>query len=79
MWVKWVHAFYVKARNLAQLQLPKQTIWVVKKVFDARSWWNPQDNWREFLDTFARSDRFNIKKVYNSLIPSSLKYNGNNL
>ncbi|XP_059295552.1 uncharacterized protein LOC132048888 [Lycium ferocissimum] len=42
--MKWGHAFYIKGKDLSQMPSPKQESWVVKKVFDARKWWNTNLN-----------------------------------
>ena len=35
LWVKWVHEYYIKRRNILLMEAPAQASWVVKKIFDA--------------------------------------------
>jgi len=35
LWVKWVHEYYIKERNVLLIKVPSQVSWVVKNVFDA--------------------------------------------
>lgn len=36
--VRWIHDFYIKGRDLSNMNSPKQASWLVRKIFDVRSW-----------------------------------------
>nr|XP_016440063.1 PREDICTED: uncharacterized protein LOC107765875 [Nicotiana tabacum] len=36
MWIKWVHVFYIKGQQIDQMAIPKQSSWMLRKIFEAR-------------------------------------------
>ncbi|XP_060202387.1 uncharacterized protein LOC132630805 [Lycium barbarum] len=48
---------------------PKQASCVVKKVFDARKWWNINVDWRGAMDQFVTNGKYSIKKTYGYFFP----------
>ncbi|XP_059310806.1 uncharacterized protein LOC132062204 [Lycium ferocissimum] len=68
LWVQWIHSFYIKTRNLADLVTPKQACWLVRKIFDARKWF-PNTDPITHLAQFSVGGRFSIKQAYFSFIP----------
>nr|XP_009605228.1 uncharacterized protein LOC104099822 [Nicotiana tomentosiformis] len=36
LWIKWIHEYYIKGKQLANMPIPQQASWMVKKIFKAR-------------------------------------------
>jgi len=61
LWVKWVHEYYIKGRNVLLMEVPSQALWVVKKVFvGAKTFSNVNG------DVFQQAN-FSIKRMYDAL------------
>ncbi|XP_019233906.1 PREDICTED: uncharacterized protein LOC109214447 [Nicotiana attenuata] len=71
LWVQWIHSFYIKSRNINEMETPKQACWVVKKIFDARKWYGSNDLCTE-LQQLTHAGKFMIKKAYDYLLPQYL-------
>ncbi|XP_019239539.1 PREDICTED: uncharacterized protein LOC109219536 [Nicotiana attenuata] len=37
LWIRWLHAYYIKNQHFAQMAIPQQAGWMVKKLFEAKS------------------------------------------
>ncbi|XP_060210394.1 uncharacterized protein LOC132637300 [Lycium barbarum] len=37
LWIRWIHYFNIKIRDLETMQTPKTAVWVVKKIIDSRN------------------------------------------
>jgi len=61
LWVKWVHEYYTKGRNVLLMDVPAQASWVIKKVFGAAKTISSV-NGRIFQQA-----NFSIKRMYNAL------------
>nr|XP_016511047.1 PREDICTED: uncharacterized protein LOC107828276 [Nicotiana tabacum] len=68
LWVQWIHNFYIKRRDISEMETPKQACWLVRKIFDARKWYRNNDLYTE-LQQFTHADKFIIKKAFMHLIP----------
>ncbi|XP_070007728.1 uncharacterized protein [Nicotiana sylvestris] len=33
MWIKWIHGYYIKRKQLANMPIPQQASWMVRKIF----------------------------------------------
>ncbi|XP_070004401.1 uncharacterized protein LOC142163412 [Nicotiana tabacum] len=78
LWVQWIHGYYIKNKDLATMKTPSQACWLVKKIFDARSWFEDRD-YKVELKKCSSSDGFIIKKAYLSFQPQYLKVPWKNL
>ncbi|XP_019250940.1 PREDICTED: uncharacterized protein LOC109229843 [Nicotiana attenuata] len=36
MWIKWIHAYYIKGQQMEQVKVPTQASWMVRKILEAR-------------------------------------------
>ncbi|XP_019233197.1 PREDICTED: uncharacterized protein LOC109213816 [Nicotiana attenuata] len=36
LWIRWVHSFYIKKRDLDTMPTPKAAAWVIRKIIDSR-------------------------------------------
>lgn len=36
LWVQWIHSYYIKKMDIVQVQIPKTTSWIVRKVIESR-------------------------------------------
>lgn len=67
LWVKWVHKYYIKGRNVLLIEVPSEASCIVKKVFDvAKNFANANSN-------VAQQSNFSIKKMYDVLRGDFLK------
>jgi len=70
LWVKWVHEYYIKGRNVLLMEIPSQASWVVKKVFDGAKTFSNVNG-----DVFQQAN-FSIKRMYNALRGDFVKVSG---
>lgn len=40
LWIRWVHNYYVKGRDINAIAVPKQASWVIKKIISASEYAN---------------------------------------
>ncbi|XP_060202516.1 uncharacterized protein LOC132630951 [Lycium barbarum] len=78
LWVQWIHGYYIKCQDLASMSTPKQACWIVRKIFEAKSWF-PNTNAITHLNQFEVGGRFNIKKTYTAWFPQLPRPNWKNL
>lgn len=63
LWIKWVHIYYVKQRNLITMKAPAQSSWIIRKIFNALgSFWSGNQG-RDLLS----STNCSIKNLYKFL------------
>ncbi|XP_019253989.1 PREDICTED: uncharacterized protein LOC109232696 [Nicotiana attenuata] len=36
MWIKWIHAYYIKGQQISNMPIPQQASWLVRKMIEAR-------------------------------------------
>ncbi|XP_060181944.1 uncharacterized protein LOC132611538 [Lycium barbarum] len=70
--VQWIHSFYIKAQSIDAMLRPKQASWIVRKIIDARDWFDTDDILTE-LTKFCQNGKFNIKLAYQSFLPQCPK------
>ncbi|XP_058784375.1 uncharacterized protein LOC131659164 [Vicia villosa] len=65
LWVKWVHAYYLKGNLVESINCPNSCSWILKTIFNKRSL-IPfiQQHWNNMLT----KDRFVMKEIYLRLI-----------
>lgn len=69
LWVKWVHAYYIKGRDLWEVQLPIKAAWTTKKIFGCKVEVDQFGGWSKF----ATPGNFSIKKAYDCMRPHANK------
>ncbi|XP_019241615.1 PREDICTED: uncharacterized protein LOC109221601 [Nicotiana attenuata] len=37
LWIKWIHAFYIKDKQLEEMAIPQQASWMVRQILSART------------------------------------------
>lgn len=83
LWIRWVHGYYIKQRDLETMSSPKTASWVVKKILDRREdlmgTQLSQGNLFNRLQAFCRLDKFLIHKLYLALTPTYSKVAWRNL
>ncbi|XP_056692018.1 uncharacterized protein [Spinacia oleracea] len=62
-WVRWVHEYYIKGKNITLMNTPSQASWVVKKIFDSVKTLVGCPNGLSFL----QSQSYSTRKVYSEL------------
>lgn len=65
-WIRWVHGYYIKNRDLFEMPIPQQCSWVVKKILGAREYFRSLHNGKEMLSL----PTFSIRKLYIGLLGS---------
>ncbi|XP_075106973.1 uncharacterized protein LOC142179967 [Nicotiana tabacum] len=73
LWVKWIHCFYIKQRDLMQIPIPNQACWLVRKILEAKSWLVNHGDPEVLLKRFEMQGKFSIKKVYQFFTPQFQK------
>ncbi|XP_075092363.1 uncharacterized protein LOC142172600 [Nicotiana tabacum] len=61
LWIKWIHCHYIKKKDIATMETPKQASWLVRKLFVAREWWA---NNITKIQTCTKNGKFSIRKAY---------------
>ncbi|XP_019267399.1 PREDICTED: uncharacterized protein LOC109244718 [Nicotiana attenuata] len=36
MWIRWIHAYYIKGQQMEQVKVPQQASWMVRKIIEAK-------------------------------------------
>lgn len=36
IWIKWIHAYYIKGKQISDMPIPQQVSWLVRKMIEAR-------------------------------------------
>lgn len=67
--MRWVHAFYIKTRDITTMEAPPQASWVVRKVFSAMKTFLNLPNGLCLL----QSSTFAIRKIYCALRGDAMK------
>ncbi|XP_048498145.1 uncharacterized protein LOC125496667 [Beta vulgaris subsp. vulgaris] len=57
LWIKWLHAYYIKRRDVWSMEIPKRLSWALKKILEAR---NHLENPMQCLQ-FEHDGKFSIK------------------
>ncbi|XP_019254595.1 PREDICTED: uncharacterized protein LOC109233241 [Nicotiana attenuata] len=78
LWVKWIHNFYIKNRNISTMATPKQACWIVRKVFDTREWFEAISATGD-INEFWKQGKFSIKTMYTASRPQYHKVTWKNL
>lgn len=73
LWVKWIHCFYIKQRDLVQIPIPNQACWLVRKILEAKSWLVNHGDPEVLLKSFEIQGKFSIKKAYQFFTPQFQK------
>ncbi|XP_019239266.1 PREDICTED: uncharacterized protein LOC109219285 [Nicotiana attenuata] len=63
LWIKWIHAIYIKKEDITVMQTPRQASWLVKKIFDIRDWYKKIETVAN-MDKFCVKGKFSIHKMY---------------
>lgn len=69
LWVKWVHAYYVKRQDLGDMCAPTKCSWVLKKIFHAREEVDKVGGRSKVM----KGAKFSIKQAYSLLRPQGEK------
>lgn len=65
LWIRWVHAYYIKAQNVSSVKLLIDCSWMLKKIFAQRevlARWG--GNWHSVM----KRDNFSIQLAYRKLV-----------
>ena len=71
LWVKWVHAYYVKSGSLWNLEVPAQASWALKKILGCRTIVNASGGWQQF----RKNGIYSIQRAYSLLRDQAPKVN----
>lgn len=62
LWIRWVHAYYVKGKDIDSMECPNQDSWIIKKIFAMRKFQPVVGDWKNVL----WQGKCSIKKTYNA-------------
>lgn len=68
-WIRWVHGYYIKDRDLFEMPIPQQGSWVVRKILGAREYLRKLHNGDEVI----QAPTFSIRKMYKELMGCIVK------
>ncbi|KAL6506024.1 hypothetical protein OROHE_022743 [Orobanche hederae] len=69
LWVKWIHAYYIKEAQIMNMEAPCRASFLLKKILKCRSLISGNSEWQELL----RDDHFPMKKAYLLIRPAIQK------
>ncbi|XP_019248656.1 PREDICTED: uncharacterized protein LOC109227921 [Nicotiana attenuata] len=61
MWIKWIHAYYIKGQQISDMPIPQQASWLVRKVVEARSL-------AEAIQIQTRNNKSMIRQIYYKMV-----------
>ncbi|XP_048493646.1 uncharacterized protein LOC125494120 [Beta vulgaris subsp. vulgaris] len=61
LWIKWIHAYYIKQNNLFTMSIPARLSWALKKI------WASRDILIAHQTQQASGEHFSIKKMYQAM------------
>lgn len=64
LWIKWVHTYYVKSRNVFQMSIPNAATWMLKKIIGLR---RRVDLVNRPWESMLSGNKFSIQKAYRVL------------
>lgn len=78
LWIKQVHIYYIKGEPLETCNIPRNAIWVIRKIFESRRTIMQaaelQGNLHTRLKMLTIGARFSIKKLYTTQFHKSQKF-----
>ncbi|XP_048502877.1 uncharacterized protein LOC125498668 [Beta vulgaris subsp. vulgaris] len=63
LWVRWVHAYYIKRGTIENVTINSNTSWLLRKILDTRELLRDIGGWEEV----SNIQKFSIKKAYNQM------------
>lgn len=60
MWIRWVDAYYMKGRSVAEFRVPQTFSWMLKKIFSCYTYVVQCGGW----DQVQHRNQFSIARVY---------------
>lgn len=63
LWVKWVHAYYIKRASYDTIRVSTQWSWILRKIIDTREWLQNIGGWQ----VLSTGNKFSIRKTYKLL------------
>ncbi|XP_070006032.1 uncharacterized protein [Nicotiana sylvestris] len=73
LWIKWAHNYYIKNRDIAEMDTPKAVAWVIRKIIEAREdvkQMRPgQNSLISTLETLVKQGKFQIHRAYVQMQP----------
>ncbi|XP_058734199.1 uncharacterized protein LOC131605929 [Vicia villosa] len=64
LWVKWVHAYYIKHDSVWNINLPQNVTWILKDIMARRE---DVSQHMQFWEDMQRRGKFAMKKLYDQL------------
>lgn len=49
VWIRWIHGFYIKQKDIYEMDIPRQCSWVVRKIIGAREYLKKLQDGRDWL------------------------------
>lgn len=60
LWKRWIHEYYVKGNNVVTMLVPHQASWVIKRIFNARTYTTGNLN-------VVQQHKFSVSQMYREL------------
>ncbi|XP_019225856.1 PREDICTED: uncharacterized protein LOC109207404 [Nicotiana attenuata] len=72
LWIKWIHTFYIKGKDIQQMTTLARACWIVRKILDAKKRYLNKDL-NAALQDCCITGKFRIKKAYQAFLPQNQK------
>ncbi|XP_019263748.1 PREDICTED: uncharacterized protein LOC109241462 [Nicotiana attenuata] len=73
LWIKWTHSYYIKNKDIAEINTSRTTAWVIRKIIEAKKEVIHMNSMHgSVISTLAdlvKQGRFQIQKAYVQLMP----------
>ncbi|XP_019228498.1 PREDICTED: uncharacterized protein LOC109209643 [Nicotiana attenuata] len=73
LWIKWTHNYYIKNKDIAEMDTPRTAAWVIRKIIEAKKEVIQMNSMHgSVISTLAdlvKQGRFQIQKAYVQLMP----------
>ncbi|KAJ8534980.1 hypothetical protein K7X08_016708 [Anisodus acutangulus] len=83
LWVKWVNDYSMKHETIDTCLSPGNATWIVRKIIESRKYTmglsTLQGGLQAYLQAMVVNDKYSIKKMYTTLLPSYPKTPWKNL
>lgn len=60
IWIRWIHAYYIKGLDLFTMKCPNQASWIVQKIIGSAQYFQDDAKRAKLVE----SSHFSIKKLY---------------
>lgn len=64
MWIQWIHGYYIKGKDVYDMEPPQQSSWIIRKIFGAKEYFSKLQDGREWV----QQPQFSTRKLYKAFM-----------